>query len=152
MQPIPPPGPEPGSAPARSSRRHRTGLTLAHCVARGLVRVGSTIVTVGTSGEGYNVDITQRGDIVYGGVLYQSLSTFALAVLRCRNIHRLACDGWHEVRLGGVKMVEFRKRCVELMVEAGELSKDGSVPRRPGHEGTGAEDAQQQQQQQRPMS
>ncbi|KXZ48669.1 hypothetical protein GPECTOR_26g572 [Gonium pectorale] len=125
--------------------RNRTAPTMADCVKRGLVPVGPATLTVGQSRDSHiQVEITAAGEVVHGGVPYPSLSSFALAVLRCRNIHRLACDGWHEVRLGGVKMTEFRQRCVELMVEAGELSKDGSVRRRPGHEGTGAEDAQQQ--------
>jgi hypothetical protein len=51
---------------------------------------------------------------------YGSLSAFALSIVRQRNPQRLACDGWKEIRLNGVKL--------EVLREEARIIRDGGGP------------------------
>lgn len=57
--------------------------------------------------------VTPTGLITWNEETYQSISSFALAVVRTVKPTRQACDGWRECRLKGVKIHEWRAAFLE---------------------------------------
>jgi hypothetical protein len=57
--------------------------------------------------------VTPSGLIRWGEETFQSISSFALAVVRTIKPTRQACDGWRECRLKGVKIHEWRAAFLE---------------------------------------
>lgn len=52
--------------------------------------------------------VTPTGLIQWNNETFQSISSFALAVVRTVKTTRQACDGWRECRLKGIKIHEWR--------------------------------------------
>ena len=50
------------------------------------------------------------GSILYKGIDYKSISSFALAVIRERNPGRRSCDGWKDVKYEGQRLETLRER------------------------------------------
>lgn len=57
--------------------------------------------------------VTPNGLILWKDETFQSISSFALAVVRTVKPTRQACDGWRECRLKGVKIHEWRAAFLE---------------------------------------
>eukprot|EP00198_Chlamydomonas_reinhardtii_P007180 XP_001696516.1 predicted protein [Chlamydomonas reinhardtii] len=61
-----------------------------------------------------------RIDCQYGE--FRSVSSLALKVLRQRNPNRMACDGWQEVKLNGVRLDEMRQEAGRLLAREAAAS------------------------------
>jgi len=97
--------------PTRAVVKHEsTGrTTFADMVRAKLVRVGTQRWAVGHDSD-VLVDVTPEGSICYKGGEYNSISSFALAVIRERNPGRRSCDGWKDVKCGGQRLETLRER------------------------------------------
>lgn len=110
--------------PLRGVPRHEsTGrTTFADLVHAQLVRTGiqkwtvghetDIVVTVKPEGPPLTATNTHAsvGSILYKGMEYHSISSFALAVIRERNPGRRSCDGWKDVKCEGQRLETIRER------------------------------------------
>ncbi|KAG2435607.1 hypothetical protein HYH02_011898 [Chlamydomonas schloesseri] len=105
-------------------QRTRTVSTLADVVRFNLITPGPHQLLVGNQDV---VDVVVhpdgRIDCQYGE--FRSVSSLALKVLRQRNPNRMACDGWQEVKLNGVRLDEMRQEAGRLL--AREVAAGGKA-------------------------
>jgi hypothetical protein len=101
--PRPPPGP-----PLPSSNKP----PFSELVTSGAFPAGEYEFDVGTA-VGVAAVVLPRGTIRYAGEEHGSISSFALAAARSANPARSSCDGWREVRLGGLRLEAWRRAYVE---------------------------------------
>jgi len=96
--------------PTRAVARESTGrTTFADMVRARLVRTGTQKWAVGHDSD-VTVTVTPEGAILYKDGEYNSISSFALAVIRERNPGRRSCDGWKDVKCEGQRLEALRER------------------------------------------
>lgn len=83
--------------------------TFADVVHAHLVKTGFQKLAVGHHPD-VTVNVLPEGSILYKGVVYNSISSFALAVIRERNPGRRSCDGWKDVKYEGQRLEALRKK------------------------------------------
>jgi hypothetical protein len=98
---------ERSSADGGSETWTRGRPTFADLVTNGYFPPGDYRFTVGTAQQ-VEARVKPDGTIRCNGSEYVTISNFALSQTRLRNPSRQACDGWREVRLGGVKLEVWR--------------------------------------------
>eukprot|EP00210_Caulerpa_lentillifera_P009182 g8754.t1 len=101
------------TAPGGSTSRHlktesRGRSTFADMVRDNVIKTGPQVWTVGHDAN-IHVFVKPNGCIVYKDSEFNSISSFALAVIRERNPSRLACDGWKDVKYEGKRLDSLRE-------------------------------------------
>ncbi|KXZ45772.1 hypothetical protein GPECTOR_50g565 [Gonium pectorale] len=122
-------GPASGSAPAaatksgRPRQRARNNATLADVIRFNLLQPGPHKVLIGNQ-DTVEIVVSVDGRIETPFGEFRSLSSMALAALRKRNPNRLACDGWQEVKLNGVRLDDMRQEAGRLLLTEGGAAKE----------------------------